>query len=141
MEKGTERKNVDSKMRGQEVRAEELKTNTSKKKGGWGGWGGRGTKIRIHPRPEPAWKKNEKFLSLIETLLGAASSVAGCSGLSPALEAGGVASTAHPWLGQWHPPHLLPSHPLHLHLHLCHPHPLYPRPPLPLYASCLLLLP
>lgn len=34
MEKGTERKNVDSKMRGQEVRAEELKTNTSKKKGG-----------------------------------------------------------------------------------------------------------
>lgn len=30
--KGQKEKNVDSKMRGQEVRAEELKTNTSKKK-------------------------------------------------------------------------------------------------------------
>lgn len=40
MEKETERKNVDSKMSGQEVRAEELKTNTSKKKRGGDGEAG-----------------------------------------------------------------------------------------------------
>lgn len=123
------------------MRAEgELKTNTSKKKRGGGNGGGRGTKSESTPDLNLPGK-NEKFLSLIETLLGAASSAAGCSGLSPALKAGGVASTAHPWLGQGILPHLPPSHLLRPHLHLCHHHPLYPQLLLPLYASCPLLLP
>lgn len=50
MEKGTERKNVDSKMRGQEVRAEELKTNTSKKKRGVGRMGRQGNKNQNPPQ-------------------------------------------------------------------------------------------
>lgn len=52
MEKGTERKNVDSKMRGQEVRAEELKTNTSKKKRGGGGEDGEAGEQKSESTPD-----------------------------------------------------------------------------------------
>lgn len=52
MEKGTERKNVDSKMRGQEVRAEELKTNTSKKKKRGGGEDGEAGEQKSESTPD-----------------------------------------------------------------------------------------
>lgn len=96
---------------------------------------GRGrNKTKIHPKSEPAWKKKSKFSSLIETLFGAAGSVAGALRPQSSPGSGGSAApTAHPWPGQRHlPPR--PPHPPR-------PPPCRPRrpcrPPPPPCASCL----